>query len=90
MILRLDQEYDLVVTGVMDSRSRDSHLQFDFVASIALIEKEQWFGDWWNNMFYTYIQVNHPSDVAFLNSRFQPLWTSILPRTSRVSVIAFI
>jgi putative ABC transport system permease protein len=70
MILRLDQEYDLVVTGVMDSRSRDSHLQFDFVASTGLIEKEEWFGDWWNNMFYTYIQVNDQSDVDFLTSRF--------------------
>ncbi|HMG90551.1 MAG TPA: ABC transporter permease, partial [Chryseolinea sp.] len=70
MILRLDQEYDLVVTGVMDSHSSDSHLQFDFVASIALIEKEPWFSDWWNNMFYTYIQVNDKSDVAFFNSRF--------------------
>jgi putative ABC transport system permease protein len=70
MILRLDQEYDLVVTGVMDSRSRESHLQFDLVAPVALIEKEQWFDDWWNNMFYTYIQVEDQLDVAFLNGRF--------------------
>jgi putative ABC transport system permease protein len=71
MTVRLDQEHDLVVTGVMDNRARESHLQFDLVSPIALIEKEPWFADWWNNMFYTFIQIDNPSDVGFLNNRFE-------------------
>ncbi len=68
--LRLDDTYDLQVSGVLDELPGNTHLQFDAIASIQLIEKESWFKEWWNNGLNTYIKVAGPSDAAFLRSAF--------------------
>lgn len=68
--IRLDDEYDLVVTGVMDDLPGYSHLQFDAVGSIQLLEREGWFHDWWGNAFHTYVKVSDVGDVSYLNTVF--------------------
>lgn len=69
-IIRLDDQYDMMVTGVMTKPPGNSHLQFDAVGSINIAEEEAWFEDWWGNAFYTFIKVNNSHDAATLNARF--------------------
>ncbi|MGC1241539.1 MAG: ABC transporter permease [Chryseosolibacter sp.] len=69
-VIRLDDEYDMMVTGVMDDLPGNSHLQFDAVGSVNIIQAEPWFEDWWGNAFNTYVKVDNTRDVAYLNSAF--------------------
>lgn len=68
--LRMDDEYDLVVTGVLAPLPGNSHLQFDAVGSLELISAEEWLHEWWNNSLNTYVQVNTDASVNFLQSAF--------------------
>jgi putative ABC transport system permease protein len=69
-VINVDLEYDLSVTGVLDDLPVNSHLQFETVGSIQLIEKEQYFQNWWNNLLYTYARIDDPLDVDYLNAHF--------------------
>ena len=69
-VMRLDGQYDMMVTGVMDEPPGNSHLRFDAVGSMNILDGEPWFEDWWGNAFNTYVKVAHEKDVAFLNSTF--------------------
>ena len=68
--LRMDDQYDLVVTGILEDFHRKSHLQFDAVGSTSIIANETWFNDWWANSFYTYVKLNNESDAEFMNKTF--------------------
>ena len=67
--IRLENEHDLQVTGVMDYMPGNTHLQFDAVASLALIEKEPSYNEWWNNSTNTYVRVDSEADVNFLRGK---------------------
>ena len=69
-VIRLDDQYDMMVTGVMDEFPGNSHLQFDAVGSINIAEDEDWFEDWWGNAFYTYVRVDRGDDAEALNRSF--------------------
>lgn len=68
--LRMDEEYDLVVTGVLAEPDGNTHLEFDAVGSTAIIANEDWFSDWWANSFYTYVTLEDETDAALLNRTF--------------------
>ena len=68
--LRLDDEYELVVNGIIEEHKGKSHLQFDAVASMALIAGEDWLQDWWANSFATYVKLGSETDADFLNQSF--------------------
>lgn len=65
-VLRLDNQYDLTVTGIMDDMPGNTHLQFDFVSSLQLVAHEDWFNEWWNNSLYTYVKIPDPQHAAFV------------------------
>ena len=69
-IIRLDDEYDMMITGVLDELPGNSHLEFDAVGSINILHGETWFEDWWGNAFNTYVKVGNSEDVRYLNSAF--------------------
>ena len=69
-ILRVDDQYDMMVTGVMDDLPGNTHLQFDVVGSMNLLESEDWFDGWWNNSLFTYAKVDNQQDVNYLNKSF--------------------
>lgn len=69
-ILKLDNNQSLVVTGVCGPTPARSHLDFDFIATIDLLEKQEWFKDWWSNSLCTYVQVNTPEQASYLNKMF--------------------
>ena len=66
-IIRLDDQYDMMVTGVMDKLPGNSHLQFDAVASMNIAEEEEWFEDWWSNAFFTFVRVGNKHDAEELS-----------------------
>ncbi|MDN5213849.1 ABC transporter permease [Fulvivirgaceae bacterium BMA12] len=68
-IIVLDQEFELKVTGVLDQFPGNSHLQFDFLVSMAIVENKSWFSDWWSNNLYTYVKLKDPGDRHLIDSR---------------------
>jgi putative ABC transport system permease protein len=68
--LRIDDTYDVQVTGILDEVPGNTHLQFDVVGSIALIENQEWVKNWWANAFNTYVKVGSQAHVDFLNKAF--------------------
>lgn len=69
-MIRLDDQYDMMITGVMTRPPGNSHLQFDAVGSLNIAEEEDWFDDWWGNAFFTFIKLNDTQDAGKLNARF--------------------
>jgi putative ABC transport system permease protein len=73
--LRVDNAFDVVVTGVMDELPGPTHLQFDMMGSIQLIEHEPWMKDWWNNNLNTYIRVPSPAQATTLQAALPDFMT---------------
>ena len=69
-VIRIDDQYDMMVTGIMARLPGNSHLEFDAVGSINIAAGEDWFNDWWANAFYTYVITDRPEDEARLNRAF--------------------
>jgi len=69
-VIRLDDEYDMMVTGVMGEASGNSHLKFDAVAAISILNGENWVDDWWANSFYTYLKLYDAADAVSMNASF--------------------
>ncbi len=72
-ILSVDGE-SMKVTGVMDNVPANSHLQFDFLISMATAEGKgsgyDWlFSNWYSNLFYTYILLPPDYDIGKLASQ---------------------
>lgn len=68
--LEYESEYPLIVTGVLAPVPENSHLKFDFLASVHLFEKEEWFTQWWNNNMLTYVLLREGGQKATLEDRF--------------------
>ncbi len=56
-VLTYEKRYEFKVTGILGKFSGNSHLDFDFVASLDLIKNRSWFHEWWNNAFFTYVRL---------------------------------
>jgi len=56
-IFDLDKRFEFRVTGVFDQPSANTHLAFDFVASLAVFQSRPWFSDWWSNNLFTYVRL---------------------------------
>ncbi len=56
-LLEVDNEYEFIVSGVMDEIPANTHLEFSMVFSIKLLEGFEWFDGWWNNNLHTYVHI---------------------------------
>ena len=56
--LQLDSDYKLTVTGIMDAIPNNSHLDFDFIISIEILENIKWFNTWWINSLLTSVTAS--------------------------------
>jgi putative ABC transport system permease protein len=64
--LIIDQELEFHITGVLDEFPSNTHLKFDFLASVDLLKNRSWFSNWWSNSFFTYVMLREgiaPGDV---------------------------
>ncbi|MEM6632539.1 MAG: ABC transporter permease, partial [Bacteroidota bacterium] len=74
-VLRLDNRFDLQVTGIMDSPPSNSHLQFEFLVSyetLYTVYGQEQFDSWWWPSFDVYVKVLPGTDIAHLNETALP------------------
>ena len=69
-IMRLDDDLDLKVSGVLAETKHGSHLQFDFLVPISIISNRSWFHRWWNNAMFTYVRLADESRRNDLEKQF--------------------
>ena len=69
-VIEYENEYPLVVTGVLAPVPGNSHIKFDFLASVHLFEKQDWFNGWWNNNMLTYVLLKEGVKEATLENQF--------------------
>jgi putative ABC transport system permease protein len=64
--LTIDNEHDYQITGVLREIPRNSHIKFDFLASIATLEaQDPRYGKLWAWNCYTYVLL--PKDYSYLD-----------------------
>ncbi len=68
-ILRIDNNYDAIVTGVFDDLPFQSHLEFDLVESNQSLYNLGFWTRWWNNSLVTYLRLNEAVSAENFNSR---------------------
>ena len=68
--LEYENEYPMVVTGVLAPVPENSHIEFDLLASVHLFEQEEWFTNWWYNNMMTYVLLKEGVEEVVLESQF--------------------
>jgi len=81
--LRLANRWDFMVSGVMENTPPNSHMRFDFVGHFDVLIKEIGYGGgWWNNNFYTYVQLVENADVDKLGKEIYVYLRKVQPNPS--------
>jgi len=71
-VLRLENQFDLIVKGVMADVPSNSHLQFDFVMPFVLLEfGGQRLDQWGSNSYLTYVELAEASDPEVVNEKIR-------------------
>lgn len=66
-------ERDFKITGLIRDVPRNSHLQFDFILSFALLEDlGHKINDWGNANFFTYVKLVEQADFAAVSLKIAP------------------
>ena len=68
--IRVNDEFDFIVTGVIKQIHVKTHLPFDIVANNAVLKNEHWFSQWWSNSMVTYLTLNPAASRTALEKRF--------------------
>ncbi|GAA4446976.1 ABC transporter permease [Nibrella saemangeumensis] len=70
--LRLNNETDYIVAGVVQDRPYNSHLQFDVLLSFEhVVKNDKWGYQWSSNSYYTYVQLREGTDVTAFNEKIK-------------------
>ncbi len=72
-VLRVDDRFNYQVTGIVQDIPRNSHLQFDFLASfisLRQIEGGWMFNNWYWPPMYTYAKIPPSMDVKGIEAKF--------------------
>ena len=88
-VLRLDNAYDLTVTGVLAPIPSTSHLQFDFLASFSSLAQMQRLNleDWTSiSAVHTYILVPGTHDEGTLEAKIDALHAEYAPEDAAEAV----
>lgn len=60
-ILRMDDKYDMIVSGVVKDIPKNSDIQFDMLIPISLLSDAGYnMTNWGQNMLVTYVMLNNP------------------------------
>lgn len=74
-IIRLDNQADFLVAGVMDNPPAKTHLgDFSMVLNINVYNLD----GWWNNGLITYVKVESPEEAAYVNEQLGGFMTKYL------------
>ena len=82
-VIRLENMFDLVVTGIMRDVPANSHITFDFVMPFKLLEfGGQRLDQWGNNSYYTYVELSEAADPAVSDRKIRGFITQHLPEST--------
>ncbi len=96
LILRLDNTYDLLVTGIMQDVPRNTHFDFDILASISTLGTAPIYGDtdyltWRRGLnpdLYTYIRLRPGASPEELESKLPEFLSKYLgDRLNRINIV---
>jgi putative ABC transport system permease protein len=68
---------DFQITGILEEIRRNSHVQFDVLASISSYPPEQ-LSVWFNNFLYTHVLVREGADIEALEDKFSSFLTKYM------------
>lgn len=82
-ILKVDNNYDAVVTGVIKKLPKNTHLAFEYMIPFSILEKRGFpLGKWDNAAFIrTYVQSEKDTDIPPLNEKIAGLLQERLPES---------
>jgi ABC-type antimicrobial peptide transport system permease subunit len=71
--LKVNREREVMITGILKSVPKNSHLQFDYIMPMAqrLTEVPAFRDNWGSNALYTYVQLFPGTAVDNFNSQIQ-------------------
>ncbi|MEP7170421.1 MAG: ABC transporter permease, partial [Bacteroidota bacterium] len=68
--LKINNEKEMLVTGVMKDAPTNSSLRFEWLASFKIFEKQNsWFTSWGTNGMQTYVELKPGTDVSAVNKK---------------------
>ena len=62
--LRIDNDYDALVTGVLEESKFATHMEFDLLESTETLVSLNFWTEWWNNNLCTYLRLNPGIDAG--------------------------
>ncbi|MEO9869226.1 ABC transporter permease [Ekhidna sp.] len=68
-IIRVDNEYEFIVSGVLSELPGNTHLDFNIILPISIFEGFDWFSGWWNNSLNTYVKIANPQVASNLEGQ---------------------
>ncbi|MEQ8626141.1 ABC transporter permease [Ekhidna sp.] len=71
-VLEVDNEFEFIVSGIMDELPGETHIDFSMIFSIGLMERFEWFGGWWNNGLMTYVKIPTPQQAQNVTNNLVP------------------
>ncbi len=73
--LRVNEQYDLEITGVSENMPHNSHFKYDFLGSIETLRSDfdQYWVMWTSNNLYTYMLLDENTDEEFFGEKLQEL-----------------
>jgi len=68
-VLKLNNQYDYMITGVMEDMPQNSHFRYDMIATLTAVEKvvgADWMNNWgWQNFLVYFVMQGKFSRTAF-------------------------
>jgi len=76
-VVRIGEDRDYRITGVVKDVPKNSHFTFDLLTSYASLDilwrnREAWKTDWFNNPFKTYLRLRPGADPKVVDGKLQP------------------
>jgi len=56
-LIKVDNNYDVQVTGVLEEAKNPTHFKFDILESTHELYQAGWWSGWWNNNLCTYLRL---------------------------------
>jgi len=88
--LRMEDQYDFYVSGVIRNIPGNSHIKFDFIGQFDMfLEGFNWGGGrgWGSHSYYTYIQLQDQSNILDLNAKVFDFLKKFNPETTNKLVL---
>ena len=91
--LRINEGYDVHVTGVVKDLPPQSHFHFDFLAAFSTLYQMPWKNDlnnWRDDFCYTYVLLNDGISAEILNEKFPAILKKIFATQSTNNQFHFV